>query len=79
MERNQIIRQRYSNNSTFSYRGKNKGLYLILIDTDKQEATHELATRNGNIVILEKLATRFIVEQHKSDLTETSIHRNICK
>ena len=40
-----------------------------MIDTDKQEAIHELATRNGNIVILEKLATRFIVEQHKSDLT----------
>ena len=52
-----------------SYRGKNKGLYLILIDADKQEAIHELATRNGNTVILEKLATRFNVEQHKNDLT----------
>ena len=52
-----------------SYRGKNKGLYLILIDADKQEAIHELATRNGNTVTLEKLATRFNVEQHKNDLT----------
>lgn len=51
-----------------SYRGNNKGLYLIFIDVDKQEAINELATRNDKTVTLEKLATQLIVEQHKNDL-----------
>ena len=48
-----------------------------MIDADKQEAIHELATRNGNTVTLEKLATRFNVEQHKNDLTRALLRIEI--
>jgi P4 family phage/plasmid primase-like protien len=55
------------------WRGSNKGKYLIHIDCDKKEAIDAFCTMNGKIIPLEKLAEKFIVEQHKDDLNRAHL------
>jgi hypothetical protein len=48
--------------------------YLICLDADKRKAIEELCTRNGKTISLQKLAQKFLVEQHKDNLDKAHIY-----
>lgn len=56
------------------HRADRSGQYFTLIDLDKHEAIQEFCTRNGKQVPLEKIAEKFIVEQHPDDKNRTHIY-----
>ncbi|HKH85882.1 MAG TPA: bifunctional DNA primase/polymerase [Nitrososphaera sp.] len=50
------------------WRGEQKGNYLIFIDCDNKKAIEEICTNlKGKTIPLEKLADKFIVEQHRDN------------
>ena len=51
-----------------------QGLYLISLDADKQQAITELCTQNGKKVSLDKMAQKFLVEQHKDNLQKAHVY-----
>ena len=56
------------------YRADKQDLYLVFIDSDKKEGIKEICTRNGETITLEKVAQKFIVEQHKDNLEKAHIY-----
>src|SRR5215211_3691517 len=55
------------------WRGPYKGNHLIFLDLDNQKTIEEFCTREGRTVPLETIAEKFVVEQHKDDLTKAHI------
>ena len=49
------------------WRGPYRGSHLIFLDLDNKKAIEEFCTREGVTVSLDKIAKKFIVEQHRDD------------
>lgn len=56
------------------WRGCHEGKYLIFVDCDNQRAIEEFCTRNGKQTSLQKIATKFLVEQHKDNTSKAHIY-----
>ena len=56
------------------HREDKKGLYFVLVDADKAKAIDELCTRDGEKITLQKMAEKFIVEQHRDCLDRAHIY-----
>jgi hypothetical protein len=53
--------------------GDHRNKYLIFVDCDNLRAIEEFCTRSGETVSLNKIAEKFIVEQHKDDRSKAHI------
>lgn len=56
------------------HREDRKHLNLVFLDCDKKEAILELCSRNGITTPLEKIAEKFVVEQHEDDPTSAHFY-----
>jgi P4 family phage/plasmid primase-like protien len=50
-----------------SWRGTNKGKYLIVIDIDNEKGLKEFLTKNGKETTIEEFASKTLVEQRRDD------------
>ena len=49
------------------------GQFFVVIDADTKKTIEELCTRDGKTISLGKMASKFLIEQHKDDLDKAHI------